>query len=107
MIELNDKNFDQFINSNRLVLIKFGNEFCHSCHKMDESLIKLEDKIINNAISFGTVDYDGNPKLLKRFDTEAIPLLVLFKHGKEITREEGAKSPNQIKEFVMSAIRNK
>lgn len=105
MTTICDSNFEEIITNNRLVLIKFGNKFCHACHSMDKALNELEKKIKDNKIIFGNVSFDANPELSEKFDCEIIPLLVLFKNGIEVARSEGAKSPDQIKDFVRSNLK--
>lgn len=86
MINLNDRTFGQFRYSNGYALILFGAEYCTLCKKAERKLIEFGEK---HQIRTGKVDLMSSPRLANRYLFRQIPVLILFKDGKEVSRVTG------------------
>lgn len=97
MIELTEKNFDDVIGNNELILIDFWASWCRPCMTMEPTLSKLE-----SIIRIGKINIDKEIKLSVRFSVKSIPTLIIFKNRNIIQRYIGVQSFNVIKEFIDS-----
>ncbi len=51
------------------------------------------------------VNVDESPKLQQRFDVQAIPTLMVLRHGQVVTRRAGAAPAADLRTWVTEAIR--
>jgi thioredoxin-like negative regulator of GroEL len=51
------------------------------------------------------LDTDRNPEMAKRFEIRGIPVLMVFRDGREVAREVGAIPKPRLWELVESALR--
>lgn len=81
-------NFNNLVNSNKLVLVDYRAKWCKPCVKMApmlESVVKArQDKMVLLPI-----DADQNQKLLKEKGIESVPVLELYQNGKRIWSHTG------------------
>lgn len=89
--------FDAAIKSSSLVLIDFGAEWCPPCKKMEPAIKAVTEK---NAGKLKLVKVDGGRDLdlLKKYNVEALPVLLIFKDGKQVWRKEGIADEKEISE---------
>ncbi|MBI1836633.1 MAG: thioredoxin [Flavobacteriia bacterium] len=77
------KQFQELINSDKIILIDYYAEWCTPCKKikpfLDEIALEMKDKVIVIRI-----DIDKNPMIAETQKIESIPLLQVYKN-KEIT----------------------
>ena len=53
-----------------------------------------------NVIKFQFIDADDNGDLCRKFEIKAVPTFILIEDGKELRRMNGAKTQEQIEEFI-------
>lgn len=87
--------FDAAIKSSSLVLVDFGAEWCPPCKKMEPAIKAIAEK---NAGKLKLVKVDGGRDLdlLKKYNVEALPVLLLFKNGQQVWRKDGIADENEI-----------
>jgi len=90
-------------NEDRLVLVKFGAEWCGPCHVMDDSIDQVAPEFGNN-VKFVRVDVDQNKSLARHYRVSAIPRTFLFQHGKIIADQKGSLDPQDLKSWIQSSI---
>ena len=75
-------------NSNKIVLVEIGGDWCPPCRKMLPVLEKLKQK---PAAPFYFLKVDGanDIDVMKSLNAEGLPTFILFKNGKETWRHEG------------------
>lgn len=83
MNEYNDK-----IAKEKLVLVDFNAVWCGPCKMLKPILAKLETKYKGKA-TIWPIDVDKNPQISSDMHIRAIPLLILYKNGKEVWRQNG------------------
>ena len=76
--ELNESNFDSFVESNHIAIIDCWAPWCGPCRRMgpivDEAAAELEGKVV-----FAKLNTDENQGIAVRFQINAIPTLLVFK----------------------------
>ena len=76
--ELNESNFDSFVESNHIAIIDCWAPWCGPCRRLgpivDEAATELEGKV-----AFAKLNTDENQGIAVRFQINAIPTLLVFK----------------------------
>lgn len=84
---ITDISFDEFINSNQLVLIDFWADWCGPCKRVSPIL----DEISNETnILVGKLNVDENPVKSEEYSVHSLPTMVLFKNGVPVKTIVGA-----------------
>ena len=87
--------FSDLISQDKPVLIDFFAEWCGPCKTMSPILKQVKDKL-GNDISVIKVDVDKNQSLASRYQVRGVPTLILFKKGKQLWRQSGVLSSDEI-----------
>lgn len=76
--ELNESNFDSFVEENRIAVVDCWAPWCGPCRRMgpivEEAAAELEGKV-----AFAKLNTDENQGIAVRFQINAIPTLLIFK----------------------------
>jgi thioredoxin 1 len=88
-IEITDANFEQLIQSDKLVLIDFWAEWCGPCRMVGPVVEELASEYEGRAI-VGKLDVDANPQVSGKLGVRSIPTLLVFKNGQLIDKQVGA-----------------
>lgn len=100
IIELDDENFDQKINSSALPLVvDFYSDACPPCKAMEPSFKKITEIYKGKAI-FSKFNVDKNTMVPSSKKILGIPTIIIFKEGKEVERLMGFQSIDSLSEFV-------
>ena len=78
-------------------ILYFTADWCNPCKRTKPIAEELDR---DGIIKFQFIDADENADLCKKFEIKAIPTFVLIEDGKEINRMNGAKTKEQIEEFI-------
>lgn len=76
------------------VLVDFYADWCGPCQR----LAPLLDSI--DAIDVLKVNVDAFPNLASRYGVMSIPTLILFNEGKEVRKEIGFRTIDEIEELI-------
>lgn len=93
---LTNNTFDEKVKKGNVV-INFYATWCSICSQTDKNL-KEYYKNKNIDVTIYKVDISEEVQLTNKFDAQAVPLLVYFKEGKVISRENGIKTHKQIED---------
>jgi len=83
--------FEKTIASNDYVLVEVGGEWCPPCRKMLPVLAELKQKPAH-PFYFLAVDGGIDIEVMKAIHSEALPTFIMYKHGKEVWRNQGITS---------------
>jgi thioredoxin 1 len=78
-------------------ILYFTAEWCNPCKRTRPIAEELDR---DNVIKFQFIDADDNGELCRKFEIKAIPTFILIEDNKEIKRMNGAKTREQIEEFI-------
>ena len=88
--------FDEIIKKD-LVLIDFYADWCGPCRMLLPNLEKLES---DKNITIKKVNVDNSHDLSKKYGVMSIPTLILFSKGKELKKNTGYLSYEELEEFI-------
>lgn len=95
--------FDDYLayikKSDKLVLVDFSAVWCGPCKVLKPVVHKIE-KENAKAVELFEVDVDKNPLVSKSMNITGIPLLILYKGGKEVWRNMGVADEATILEQI-------
>lgn len=91
--------FDTNMDSNKLVVVKFGATWCGPCRAVDKELAELSGQLPAD-VEVLSIDVDENPELAERYGIFSIPKLMLVRDGKILDEEIGYMSGKQIENWV-------
>jgi len=103
-INLSDDTFTKHImNSELPILVDFWAQWCGPCKMMAPILDEFAQKV-ETQVRVAKVETDLNPKLSQTYQIRSIPTLAVFKEGKEIARQAGAMSGEQLMTWLNSVL---
>ena len=106
MIEVNEQSIsaelDTAFEKGHVVILKFGSEWCDSCHALESELEDLEED--NENISVFLVDTDEAAELAGIYSVRALPTMLIYKTRENLVyRGEGVLLAQDIEELCKEA----
>jgi len=99
VVNLDKKNFEEFIKKYPLSVIDFWAPWCGPCKAMLPRLRRLS-VIYKSKVAFGRLNTQENQDLAKKYKIAGIPHLAFFRYGKKISSSVGLKSVGDIKKDI-------
>ena len=81
-------NYNEIINSNKVVLVEFFASWCPHCQRMMPVVEEVKEKLGDRA-SVYQFDVDKYQKLTEENDVESYPTFIVYKNGQEVWRSSG------------------
>lgn len=101
-ITITTENFDaEVLHSEKPVLLDFWASWCGPCRMLSPIVNEVAEE--RSDVKVGKVNVDEQMELAMRFQVSSIPMLVVFKDGKEITKSVGYRSKSEIAAMVEGA----
>jgi thioredoxin len=94
-IHVTDKDFDQVVSKNPLVLIDFWAAWCGPCRALAPTIEELAQEHADKVL-VGKLNVDENPETAERFQVQSIPTVLIMKDGCEVDRIVGCVPKSNI-----------
>ena len=102
-MHLTDSTFDRVIGGTDLpVLVDFYADWCGPCKMMAPSVDRLARETVGSAL-IAKLDTDASPRTSQRFQIRGIPTSIVFRNGREATRQTGAVPFDALKRMLDGA----
>ena len=85
------------------VLLDLWAPWCGPCRTVSPALEGLA-RDLAGRIKLVKVNVDAAPALARRFDVQAVPTLLVLRHGKPVARQTGAESQPALRRWVEQAL---
>ena len=103
-LSLDASRFDRHIaRSDVPILVDFWASWCGPCQMMAPEFEKAA-ALLEPKIRLAKVNTEDNPTLSARYGIRSIPTLVLFRNGRELTRQSGALPAQQLINWVQQSL---
>ena len=100
---MSNTKFQQLVSSEKVVLIDFFAPWCAPCQKMLPTVKKLTSEY-KGKVKIETIDYDQNKALAKELKIEEVPVFLVYKDGKLVTRKSGLLTEADFRELLDSNL---
>ena len=91
--------FSDLINAQTPVLVDFFAEWCSPCKAMTSILRQVKETQEDN-LRIIKIDVDKNPGVAMHYTVQAVPTLMIFKHGKQMWRQSGVIDASELNRIV-------
>ena len=98
VIEVNETNFESEVLNNKKVLADFNADWCGPCQMLRPVVEEVANE--NDNVKIVSINVDNNDVLSEKFNVSSIPCLVLFENGKEVKRNIGVMTKDEIIEMI-------
>ncbi len=102
LVEVTSQNAEAYLireSFNRPVLVDFWADWCAPCKTLKPMLERLAVEY-QGAFLLATVNVDAEPMLAGQFGVQSLPTVVLMKNGQPLDGFMGAKSEQEVKQFL-------
>ena len=102
-LTLTTQNFKRVITKTDLpVIVDFWAAWCGPCKMMAPVFDKVASEMSLQA-RFAKLDTERSPEIAGNFNIRSIPTLIVFKNGKEVSRQSGALNEQALRGLVSSS----
>lgn len=104
VLEINENNFNETINSEKPVLVDFWAQWCGPCRMLLPTIEELSSELADR-ITIAKCNVDENPNIAERFGIMSIPALLVFKNGELIEQRVGGSSKQNLINWIDGVIK--
>ena len=93
---------EKIVQENKLVVLKFGAEWCGPCKILKPILEKLSNDMDN--VLFTEVNVDESSEISETFGVMNIPTTIILKDGEQVERLIGLQTENNLRKKIENYI---
>ena len=97
--QITPKTFNSVITKNSIVIVKFWAPWCMPCSILKPEFNKAKAKL-GKKVKFVEYNVDLRGKPLQKYQIELVPTMVIFKNGKEVSRDSSILDSSAIVNWV-------
>lgn len=101
-VEVTDKTFEDFIDSNEVVVLDCWAAWCGPCRMLTPIIEQLAKE--RSDVVFGKLNVDHNRQIPMKYGIMSIPTLLYFKNGQLVDKTLGALPRARIEEKLDNII---
>ena len=101
MIELDNRNFHDFIKKNRIAVIDFWAPWCKPCFTVEKILMEIEKS--TEGIAFAKMNTDENIEIARSLNILSLPTVMIFVDGEVEKRIVGSKTKDEFLDEIEEA----
>ncbi len=95
--------FESIISDPRPVIVDFHALWCSPC-KMQSPILKEVAAELGERVRIIKIDVDSNNEIASRYSVQSVPTIIIFKNGKQVWRQSGVVSKNQLKSILLQNV---
>ena len=99
LVSATDADFDQAVDTDRLVLVALWAAWCGPC-RMVAPILETLSRDFAGSLKVVKVDVDGSPMVSQRFRATIIPMLVFLRGGEVVDTVIGAQPERVLRDVV-------
>ncbi|HEY4466000.1 MAG TPA: thioredoxin [Streptosporangiaceae bacterium] len=104
IVDASDENFAEVAEAASVpVVVDMWAPWCGPCRMVSPALAQVATELAGR-IKLVKVNVDESPKLQQRFTVQAIPTLMVLRHGQVVARQAGAAPAPALRAWVEAAI---
>lgn len=99
IIGMRVQEYTELLKSDKKVMISFHAKWCEPCKKMTPYILKMQTEM-KDQIAIIRLDADENKTLLELLKLDGLPVILIYENGKEIWRNIGFISEEDLKKHL-------
>ncbi len=98
--------FNDIINSANPVLVDFFATWCGPCQMLSPVLKQIKENL-GERITIIKIDVDKNQELAQKQQVRGVPTMILFQEGKQLWRQSGVLTKEEIIKIILDKTNSK
>jgi len=102
-MNINEQNFESFLNTDKLVVLDFYADWCGPCKTISPVLDGLSTEY-GDKITVGKINVDESPNLSAKYGIRSIPAIFFIKGGEIVDKQMGGTQKSVLVEKINKLI---